>query len=399
MKGHLMKVDQIIHGDAVTSMKNLPANSVDLVYFDPPFFSQKNHTLSNKGAEEVFSFDDCWASLESYLDLIRDVLGESKRVLKDTGSVFLHCDRYASHHIRVLMDGVFGTENFQSEIIWSYKRWSNSKKGLLNAHQSIYFYSKTSDFKFNRAFTSYSATTNVDQILQARERDKNGKAVYKRDSNGNVILGKEKKGVPLSDVWEIPYLNPKAKERVGYPTQKPVSLLKQIIELSTDEGDLEIDPFCGSGTTCVAAKSAGRSFVGIDVSEDAVRLSRQRLEEMIISESRLLEVGKESYLEKDENQIAILNSINAIPVQRNQGIDGFLKEHVMGTPVPVKIQREDESLVDCFERLSRASRGKGYALKLVVQTNPGEAMFRPDDIIVMKTLDLQIEESKTTSVF
>ena len=294
MKGHLMKVDQILHGDAVASLKDLPDNSADLVYFDPPFFSQKSHTLSNKGAEKTFTFDDCWDSLESYLNLIRSVLRESKRALRDTGSVFLHCDRSASHHIRVLMDEVFGTENFQSEIIWSYKRWSNSKKGLLNAHQSIYFYSKTSDFKFNRSFTSYSATTNVDQILQARERDQNGKAVYKRDSDGNVVLGKEKKGVPLSDVWEIPYLNPKAKERVGYPTQKPVSLLKQIIELTTDEGDLVIDPFCGSGTTCVAAKSVGRSFVGIDVSEDAVRLSMQRLEEMIISESRLLEVGKES---------------------------------------------------------------------------------------------------------
>lgn len=398
MKGLLMKVDQIVHGDAVVSLKTLPADSVDLVYFDPPFFSQKNHTLSNKGAEKVFSFDDCWDSLVSYLDLIRNVLEESKRVLRDTGSVFLHCDRTASHHIRRLMDEVFRSENFQSEIIWTYKRWSNSKKGLLNAHQSIYFYSKTSDFKFHRTFTSYSSTTNVDQILQARERDKNGKAIYKRDASGKIVLGKEKKGVPLSDVWEIPYLNPKAKERVGYPTQKPVNLLKQIIELSTDEGDLVVDPFCGSGTTCVAAKSVGRSFVGIDVSEDAVRLSRQRLEEMIISESRLLEAGKESYLEKDEKQSAILESINAIPVQRNQGIDGFLKEHVQGTPVPVKIQREDESLVDCFERLSRASRGKGYALKLVVQTNPGEAMFPPDDIIVMKTLDLQIEESKISGV-
>ncbi len=394
MKGRHMKVDQIVHGDAVASLRNLATNSVDLIYFDPPFFSQKNHTLSNKGAEKVFSFDDCWDSLESYLDLIRDVLFESKRVLRDTGSVFLHCDRSASHHIRKLMDEVFRAENFQSEIIWAYKRWSNSKKGLLNAHQSIYFYSKTSEFKFKRTFTSYSSTTNVDQILQARERDENGKAVYKRDKNGKIVLGKEKKGVPLSDIWEIPYLNPKAKERVGYPTQKPVSLLKQIIELSTDEGDLVVDPFCGSGTTCVAAKSVGRSFLGMDVSEDAVQLSRRRLEEMIISESRLLEVGKEGYLEKDEKQSAILNSINAIPVQRNQGIDGFLKEHVMGTPVPVKIQREDESLVDCFERLSRASRGMGYALKLVVQTIPGDAMFPPDDIIVMKTLGLQIEESK-----
>ena len=91
----------------------------------------------------------------------------------------------------------------------------------------------------------YSATTNLDQILQDRERDENGKSVYKKDKNGNVVLGKEKKGVPLSDVWEIPYLNPKAKERTGYPTQKPVLLLNQILSIVTDEGDLVLDPFCG----------------------------------------------------------------------------------------------------------------------------------------------------------
>jgi site-specific DNA-methyltransferase (adenine-specific) len=138
------------------------------------------------------------------------------------------------------MDKVFGRENFQSEIIWSYKRWSNAKKGLLNAHQVIFFYSKTKNFKFNTLYTDYSATTNLDQILQDRERDENGKSVYKKDENGNVVLGKEKKGVPLSDVWEIPYLNPKAKERTGYPTQKPVLLLNQILNIVTHEGDLVV---------------------------------------------------------------------------------------------------------------------------------------------------------------
>lgn len=390
-----MKVDHIQKADAVEGLRKIPSESVDLVYFDPPFFSQKSHSLSGKKSGKVFSFDDTWDSLECYLDMIRNVLIESKRILKDTGSIFLHCDRHASHHLRVLLDDVFGAENFQSVIIWSYKRWSNSKKGLLNAHQSIYFYSKTSAFKFNPTYTDYSFTTNIDQILQARERSKNGKSIYKRDQNGNVVLGKEKKGVPLSDVWEIPYLNPKANERVGYPTQKPVILLKQIIELTTDHGDLVVDPFCGSGTTCVAAKSNGRSYIGIDISEDAVRLSRQRLEEMVVSESRLLEVGRESYFEKDEKQLAILNSINAIPVQRNQGIDGFLKDHFGGAPVPVKIQGENESLADCFEKLSRATHGKEYALKLVVQTSPGDAMFPPEDIQVIKNLNLQIEESKT----
>jgi site-specific DNA-methyltransferase (adenine-specific) len=196
------------------------------------------------------------------------------------------------------MDKVFGRENFQSEIIWSYKRWSNAKKGLLNAHQVIFFYSKTQDFKFNTLYTDYSATTNLDQILQDRERDENGKSVYKKDENGNVILGKEKKGVPLSDVWEIPYLNPKAKERTGYPTQKPVLLLNQILNIVTDEGDLVVDPFCGSGTTCVSAKSLNRQFIGIDISKDAVELANSRLEEMVISESNLLNKGTNEYQEK-----------------------------------------------------------------------------------------------------
>ena len=95
-----------------------------------------------------------------------------KRILKDTGSIFFHCDKTASHYLRVLLNDVFGMNNFQSEIIWSYKRWSNSKKGLLNSHQNIYLYSKSAKFKFNTIYTQYSATTNIDQILQQRKRDK-----------------------------------------------------------------------------------------------------------------------------------------------------------------------------------------------------------------------------------
>ena len=102
----------------------------------------------------------------------------------------------------------------------------------MNNHQIIFFYSKTKDFKFNTIYTDYSETTNIDQILQDRERDEKGKSRYKVDANGQVVMGQAKKGVPLSDVWEIPYLNPKAKERVGYPTQKPIILLEQIIYLS-----------------------------------------------------------------------------------------------------------------------------------------------------------------------
>lgn len=390
-----METNKIIHGNCIDRLQEIEANQIDLVYFDPPFFTQKKHSLSNRDNSKTYKFDDKYESLEDYLLLIENTLIQCRRVLKNTGSVFLHCDKTASHNIRVVLDKVFGKENFQSEIIWSYKRWSNAKKGLLNSHQIIFFYSKTQDFKFNTLYTDYSATTNLDQILQDRERNGNGKSVYKRDEKGNAIIGKEKKGVPLSDVWEIPYLNPKAKERTGYPTQKPVLLLNQIISIITDEGDLVLDPFCGSGTTCVSAKSLKRSYIGIDISIDAVELAESRLEEMVISESNLLNKGASEYLEKTEKELAILQNINAFPVQRNSGIDGFLKEHYDGMPVPVKIQSEYETIEDAIEKLERVSIGKNYAVKIVIQTKETGISRLFDfqtDVVIIKSLELQTKD-------
>lgn len=390
-----METNKIYHGNCVEKLKEIEANKVDLIYFDPPFFTQRKHSLNNKDNSKTYEFDDKYNSIQEYLELVENVLQESKRVLKNTGSVFLHCDKTASHNIRVVMDKVFGRENFQSEIIWSYKRWSNAKKGLLNAHQVIFFYSKTQDFKFNTLYTDYSATTNLDQILQDRERNENGKSVYKKDENGNVILGKEKKGVPLSDVWEIPYLNPKAKERTGYPTQKPVLLLNQILNIVTDEGDLVVDPFCGSGTTCVSAKLLKRQFIGIDISKDAVELANSRLEEMVISESNLLNKGTNEYQEKTEKELATLQNINAFPVQRNSGIDGFLKEHFEGMPVPVKIQGENETIEDAIEKLEKSSYGKDYKMKILIQTKEtgiSRLFGFESDVTIMKSLELQTKD-------
>ncbi|GAA5020545.1 methyltransferase [Marivirga lumbricoides] len=390
-----METNKIYHGNCVEKLKEIEANKVDLIYFDPPFFTQRKHSLTNKDNSKTYEFDDKYNSIEEYLELVENVLLESKRVLKNTGSVFLHCDKTASHNIRVVMDKIFGRENFQSEIIWSYKRWSNAKKGLLNSHQVIFFYSKTQDFKFNTLYTDYSATTNLDQILQDRERNENGKSVYKKDENGNVILGKEKKGVPLSDVWEIPYLNPKAKERTGYPTQKPVLLLNQILNIVTDEGDLVVDPFCGSGTTCVSAKSLKRQFIGIDISKDAVELANSRLEEMVISESNLLNKGTNEYQEKTEKELAILQNINAFPVQRNSGIDGFLKDHFEGMPVPVKIQGEYETIEDAIEKLEKASYGKDYKMKILIQTREtgiSRLFGFESDVTIVKSLELQTKD-------
>lgn len=393
-----MVENDIYLGNCVEKLKEIGDCSVDMVYMDPPFFTQKKHSLAVRGESNIYEFDDKWDSLDEYIHIIEGSLKECNRILKNTGSIFVHCDRTASHHIRLSLDKIFDSKNFRSEIIWSYKRWSNSKKGLLNSHQSIYFYSKSSNFKFNTIYKDYSSTTNIDQILQERGRDASGKSVYKKDENGNIVLGKEKKGVPLSDIWEIPYLNPKAKERYGYPTQKPIALLKQIIEISTNEEDLIIDPFCGSGTTCVAAKILNRKFIGIDISKAAVELAKIRLNEMIVSDSKLLENGGDNYSIKTDKELALLKSINAIPVQRNSGIDGFLKDYYLERPVPIKIQGDKDSLTSTIEKLEKSTEGKDYNLKIVLQTKSDIPTDKPfelkNNIRIIKTADLLINESQ-----
>ena len=177
-----------------------------------------------------------------------------------------------------------------------------------------------------------------------------------------------KQGVPLLDVWEIPYLNPKAKERVGYPTQKPILLLERIISISTDVGDLVLDPFCGSGTTLVAAKILDRKFIGIDISNEAIQLAKSRISQPIKTKSALLEKGRNAYLNQDSQILSWLESIDCQPVQRNKGIDGFLRINGMVKPIPVKIQREGESFTVARKRLISAAKKNGYERKILIRS-------------------------------
>lgn len=383
----------LIHEDCLSAMKRLSDNSVDMVYMDPPFFTQKTHTLSNASGIR-YEFSDVWDSREEYLKFIKERLIECKRVMNAKASIFLHCDTAASHHLRVLLDDVFGESNFRSEIIWTYKRWSNSKKGLLPGHQTIFFYSKTKDYIFNTFYGDYSPTTNLDQILQARERDARGKAKYKYDSNGSIVLGKEKKGVPLSDVWEIPFLNPKAKERTGYPTQKPIELLEKIIKISTSEGATVLDPFCGSGTTLVAAHLLNRRYIGIDINPDAITLSEKRLEMPFKTESTLLKVGSGAYQTKSQRELSILQQFDCDIVQRNKGIDAFLKKYYLGKPVALRIQKENESFEDALALLSNAGKKKGCSfLVLITQyLTPYMQNILPDNMIVLPSLECVLND-------
>ena len=142
----------ILHGDSIKELDKIEQNSIDLIYLDPPFFTQKIQKLKTKDNTKEYSFEDTWDNILEYKNYIQKRLKKCRDTLKNTGSIFLHCDRSASHYLRIALDEVFGTDNFQSEIIWSYKRWSNAKKGLLNAHQVIFFYSH----RFNRLVLLYN---------------------------------------------------------------------------------------------------------------------------------------------------------------------------------------------------------------------------------------------------
>jgi len=371
---------QVDCGDCLAILQTMASGTADLAYLDPPFFTRRVHRLSPRDRSKEFSFEDLWSSQKEYGTFLLERLQATHRVISDHGSLFFHCDRNAVHVARLLLDEVFGPEHFRSEIIWHYRRWSNSQRGLLPAHQTILYYTKSGQFTFNEMWTEYSPATNVDQILQRRSRDEFNKSVYDRDDDGNVIANGNKRGVPLGDVWDIPFLNPKAKERTGYPTQKPLLLLERIISLTSNEGDCVLDPFCGSGTTLVAAQSLRRAAIGIDVSEDAVALTKRRLSESVRSNSRLLEVGREAYRNADESVLAMLQGLEYNPVQRNNGIDAILKREVDGGPVPIRVQRPGETLLDAACKLSSASAGKGAKVMFVVALARGGCFEFADEL-------------------
>ena len=385
-----MDINNIYNMDCLEGMKKLENESIDLIYLDPPFFTQKKQKLTSKIGIEYF-FEDSWHDINEYLEFLKIRFFEMKRILKKDGNIFVHCDKIANHKIRILLEEVFGKDNFRAEIIWSYKRWSNSKKGLLEGHQNIYHFSKSSEFRFNILYQEYSPSTNIDQILQIRERDKKGKSIYKKNQDGDIVYGSNKKGVPLNDVWQIPFLNPKAKERVGYPTQKPIELLENILKIASKEGDIVLDPFLGSGTTAVTAKLLKRNFIGFDINSNAIGLAQLRLKELVKTESKLLKNGLESYENKTENQKKILARFECNIVQRNKGIDAILKEKKDDKLVGIKIQDKNETLKDTENLLQKVMKNKNFIFGIIVKTH--DDLFQhtvSDNIIIIDDIDYLI---------
>jgi DNA modification methylase len=223
--------------------------SVDLIYLDPPFFSNRNYEVIWGDAGEVRSFDDRWeGGMEVYIAWMGDRLRACHRVLKPTGSIYLHCDWHASHYLKVRMDEIFGMKNFLNNCVWIYGLGGSSKRYWPRKHDEILWYSKTPDKHF------------FDPPMV--------------EATSNAMKGKLKK---MLDSWDIPAINNMAKERLGYPTQKPEALLDLILTSSSRPNDVVLDPFCGCGTTMAVAHRLGRPWIGIDISPTAINTVRTRL--------------------------------------------------------------------------------------------------------------------------
>lgn len=272
-----MKTDVLYYGDNLKALAVLSTDSVDLVYADPPFFTGR----------DFGAFDDRWTIVNEYIDWLRIRLEACSRVLKVTGSIYVHCDWHADYRIRYILDKIFGVKQFQNEIIWCY-RVGNVKRRFRRNHEIIFFYSKSQTYAFNidSVRTPYSP-----KLLKHVKKDEDGDLYYLTgrtirwnpyDAKGQKNSGRvylHPNGQLPSDWWDdIPNF---AKRRdpggVAYPTQKPLLLLERIIKASSNPGDVVMDPFCGSGTALVAARNLGRHWIGVDNSEQAIETTVKRL--------------------------------------------------------------------------------------------------------------------------
>jgi len=265
--------NRLFFGDNLHVMRQLPSKSIDLIYIDPPFFSGRTYNVIFGDRNEVRSFTDIWqGGMPGYLVWLNARLYEMKRLLKDTGSIYVHLDWHASHYVKVEMDKIFGVDNFQNEIIWHYRRWTSPSDRFQRLHDVILLFSKSENYNFNRLLTAYT-----DGSI---ERKKGGVLHrFKRGEEPVLVSNKElqAEGVQENDVWQIPFVAPSAKERIGYPTQKPEALLERIIRASSNEGDVVADFFCGGGTTPSVAQRLNRRWIACDQSRIAVAITADRI--------------------------------------------------------------------------------------------------------------------------
>ncbi len=276
----------LVHGDNLAAMRALSARGaghVTFAYLDPPFFTGKAHvrvTRKREGRGKILrstspAFDDRWESLSAYLQALRDRIAAARDLLAEHGSMVLHVDPKTSHYAKIICDEVFGPRCFASEIIWRYRRWPSKTKNFQRVHDVLLRFVKNPrvEPRFCQIYEPLAPSTLATWGTQ-RQRAVVGASGARTRSSRTADASP---GTPLGDVWEIGIIGPVARERTGYPTQKPEALLERLINTCTGPDDLVLDPYAGSGTTLVVAPRLGRRVLGIDQSPEALDVMRQRL--------------------------------------------------------------------------------------------------------------------------
>lgn len=383
--------NSLYYGDNLDVLRRyVPDESVDLIYLDPPFNSDQDYNVlfeerdGSRAAAQIKAFRDTWrwdqAAARFYIEVVeaggplsraiqglRTFLGENDvlaylsmmaprlkelhRVLRHTGSIYLHCDPTASHYLKVLMDAVFGPKQFRNEIVWHYTGWNKQlARYFERRHDVILFYAKK-DNTFNSYAEPWHTKAEYVKVRKQKVRvDADGEDYVLSDAGGGKRVRRYLKdameaGRPVDDVWDIDKLSSSSKERLSYPTQKPEALLERIIEASSNPGDVVLDPFCGCGTATVAAENLGRRWIGIDITHLAINLIKHRLQDTfgegiestyeVIQEPTSLP-DAEALAEEDPYQFQFwaLGLVKARPTEgkkgADKGIDGRLYFHDEG---------------------------------------------------------------------
>jgi DNA modification methylase len=418
--GEPLKVNAIYCGDCQHVLGNtleFPSECVDLIYVDPPFFSNRQYEVLWKDDYELRAFEDRWkGGIENYIAWMREKLRECHRILKPTGSIYLHCDWHAVHYLKEMMDGIFNAGNFRNEIIWprtyAHGDWKQGARAFGRIHDTLLFYSKTNKNIWNPQYVPYEKAyvEKTFRDVDARGRryqtvtltaakpggdtsfewhgikppkgrywaysrenldkmEKEGKIVFMKSGIPRLkkILN-DSPGVAVQDVWDdISRMSTFAKERLGYPTQKPEALLDRIIKASSSPDQIVLDPMCGCGTAIAVAQKLNRKWIGIDVSPTACKLMVKRMRKLgvQISNKDIVDLPQSiiqiKAMQPFDFQNWVVERLMARPSQKkvgDMGIDGYLFD---GSPIQVK-QSESigRNVIDNFETaIKRAKKTKG----------------------------------------
>ena len=361
-----MCINKLILGDNLDILKAMESETVDLIYLDPPFFSNRNYEVIWGDEGEVRSFQDRWAGgIDHYIAWLKERVEQMYRVLKPTGSMFLHCDWHAASYIQVLiLDNIFGRNKFRNDIIWNYKRYTAVSKKFQCLHDTIFWYVKSDDYTYNEIREDYGE--NSGKLDSHYKQDEDGQWFRWQKRRGKdpykIYLSEGRRG---GDVWDIPIINASSKERIGYPTQKPMALLERIIECASNEGDVVLDPFVGGGTTVAVADKLNRKWIAIDQSVQAVKVTELRLQQQtdlftsLYANSYTLQLYKYDYdtlryanaFEFESWIVQQFGGTSNTKQRGDKGIDGKTSD---GTPIQVK--RSDNVGRDVIDKFPTAAK-------------------------------------------